>query len=193
MSGGGSGSGAGAVARDLLGLNNLPGKGPQAKRKDTTPKSRNTLKPVAKPSTPPPGRDSTPASRSDDREFTPGADARSKWSTDLLHALGYPVTASNVAFLNAWQLGEGTRARFNPLATTQPWSGAGKFNSVGVRNYSSYEDGLAATVKTLRNGRYTEILAALKSGNGTHAAVSSQLNTWGTGSTLVQRILSAGG
>ena len=103
----------------------------------------------------------------------------SGWEQQLLRALGVPVTKTNVSSLAEWQRREGGTAAFNPLNTTQPAPGAGNYNSVGVRNYRSLQQGLNATVRTLRNGRYDDILQAL----GSNQPLGSQqsLGVWGTG------------
>jgi hypothetical protein len=118
--------------------------------------------------------------------------ARQRFASDLLARLGMPQTAENVRALVAWQQAEGTRAAFNPLATTQGSAGANDFNSVGVKNYTSYAQGLDATVTTLRNGRYGEILAALLDGSSASRLASAvERSPWGTGDG-VRRVLAAG-
>jgi hypothetical protein len=118
--------------------------------------------------------------------------ARQQFASDLLARLGMPQTAENVRALVAWQQAEGTRAAFNPLATTQGSAGANDFNSVGVKNYTSYAQGLDATVTTLRNGRYGEILAALLDGSSASRLASAvERSPWGTGDG-VRRVLAAG-
>lgn len=103
-----------------------------------------------------------------------------------------PKTAENQRALIAWARAEGTSASFNPLATTQGATGASNFNSVGVKNYPSYEVGLDATVKTLRNGRYENILAALRRGtNAMEVGQAVEDSPWGTGG-LVLRVLQNG-
>lgn len=88
----------------------------------------------------------------------------------LLAALSAPATPANVAFLLSWMDQENTRAAFNPLATTQRMDGATAFNSAGVRNYLSMEQGITAQAKTLRNGRYPTILQGLQAGAPERAA-----------------------
>jgi hypothetical protein len=123
--------------------------------------------------------------------FTPSTD-RAQWATDLLNQLGLPVTAENVKALGAWAQAEGTKATYNPLATTQSMPGATSFNRVGVRNYASYSDGIAATARTLTNGHYPNILAALRSGTSAVAVAQAVANSpWGTGSGVL-RVLGAG-
>jgi peptidoglycan hydrolase CwlO-like protein len=108
------------------------------------------------------------------------------WAQALLVAMRLPVTADNVAAIAAWEMAEGghwyNSARYNPLNTTQDMPGAAAFNSVGVKAYASWKQGLQATVKTLKNGNYGAIIAALKRGRDS-AAVAHAVGAspWGTG------------
>lgn len=94
------------------------------------------------------------------------------WAIALLNQDGDPITNANVNSLMAWANREGghwhNTARFNPINTTQemPGSTAISGNSAGVQAYTSWQQGIDATLKTLHNGRYNDILAALKSGQG---------------------------
>jgi hypothetical protein len=81
---------------------------------------------------------------------------RGAWAVTLLEALNAPVCQSNLVSLVAWQTAEGTSAGWNPLATTLSAPGATQYNSAGVRNYGSLEDGIEATVDTLDGGYYTQ-------------------------------------
>jgi hypothetical protein len=114
---------------------------------------------------------------------------REKWAHDFLTRLGMPVTSENVRLMVAWQQAEGTRAQFNPLATTQGMPGATKFNSVGVKNYLSYDDGITANIKAITNGRYENILASLRRGDSAvTTAQAIAASPWGSGG-LVLKIL----
>jgi hypothetical protein len=42
-----------------------------------------------------------------------------QWARDFLTKLNMPITSENVRAIAAWQQAEGTKASFNPLATTQ--------------------------------------------------------------------------
>lgn len=120
------------------------------------------------------------ASKAAPKGYTP-------FATDLLTRLGMPVTSENVRAVVAWARAEGTAAANNPLATTQPMEGATRFNSAGVRNYSSYQEGLEATVRTLQNGRYDNVLAALRAGTSADdvgRAVAA--SPWGTGEGVLR-------
>ena len=115
-----------------------------------------------------------------------------QWAKDFLTKLGAPVTASNVQAIAAWEQAEGTKASFNPLATTQGgYAGETQFNSVGVKNFATYQDGIDANVKVITNGLYGNILAALQQGNNAMAVAQAITNSpWGTGSG-VERVLNS--
>ena len=112
------------------------------------------------------------------------------WAQALLKALAVPMTSENVAAIVAWEMAEGgnwyNAAHYNPLNTTEPMPGATVFNSVGVKAYTSWAEGLKATVITLHNGRYGGILAALGNGNDAEAVATAVASSpWGTGSFSV--------
>lgn len=87
-----------------------------------------------------------------------------EWAEALLGRLDAPVSRNNLVALIAWQTAEGTRASWNPLATTYRIPGTTVMNDHGVRNYRSKEEGIEATVRTLAiPGRgYGAILDALR-------------------------------
>jgi hypothetical protein len=108
---------------------------------------------------------------------------RTAWGISLLNRLHAPLTPENLSFLTRWQGMENTNAAYNPLATTQPARGATAFNSAGVRNYLTPQQGYDATIKTLQNGYYPDIVRGLMSGHPFNdKASASELNKWGTGS-----------
>src|SRR4051794_31933346 len=65
-------------------------------------------------------------------------------------------------------------------------------NSVGVKAYTSWDQGFTATVDTLNNGRYGGILDALRSGSAMDVANAVAASPWGTGS-LMRKLLGSGG
>lgn len=75
-----------------------------------------------------------------------------QWAALLLDRLDAPRCANNLIVVVAWAAQEGTDAGWNPLATTLDYPNATSFNSAGVKNYPSLEDGLTATVLTLQHG-----------------------------------------
>lgn len=109
----------------------------------------------------------------------------------VLRAAGLPLTRTNVDFFNnVWIPSEGTRAAFNPLATTRRWPGSTAFNAVGVRNFKTPQDGIRATAETLRNGYYGPILALLERGNASMSdlARAVQQSPWGTKQGLIGKL-----
>jgi peptidoglycan hydrolase CwlO-like protein len=109
------------------------------------------------------------------------------WAQAFLKRLGMPMTADNVAAVVAWEMAEGghwyNTAYYNPLNTTQTMPGATIFNSVGVKAYKSWAQGLEASVITINNGFYGGILAAMRRGNDAQAVADAvAASPWGTGS-----------
>lgn len=114
------------------------------------------------------------------------------FASDILAGIGAPSTPENIRFIEAWMRAEGGASHNNPLNTTQGAPGATDFNSVGVKTYTSYEQGVTATIQTLLNGMYGPIIDALKAGTSAQAAAAAlAASPWGTGA-LVQQILGGG-
>ena len=114
------------------------------------------------------------------------------WAQAFVKSLGMPMTADNVAAVVAWEMAEGghwyNTAFYNPLNTTQSMPGATIFNSVGVKAYTSWAQGLKASVITIRNGFYGGILDALRRGNDAQAVADAvAASPWGTGSFTPKR------
>lgn len=94
----------------------------------------------------------------------------------------------------AWARAEGGTATNNPWNTTQPWPGATNYNSVGVKNYRTGSDGVAATVVTLKNGHYPTMCKLYRTpGKLTAAqiveACRAEFHTWGTHPDTILRVL----
>ena len=105
----------------------------------------------------------------------------------LLVELGAPVTSENLKFLYAWRQAEGKGGRYNPFNTTWKLPGSTNMNKVGVQHYESLEDGMIATLKTLRNGRYSCIVDGLKNDIGaSQISKCPSLKTWGTGDLVAK-------
>lgn len=113
------------------------------------------------------------------------------WKAALAQQVGVPLTPQVSHFFDLWSRAEGGGATNNPFNTTQPGYGsAGNYNSVGVKNYSDPMGGIQATAATLKNGRYGNILQAMRSGD-VHAMAQALYNSpWGTGA-LVLKMLGA--
>lgn len=106
------------------------------------------------------------------------------FATALLNALGAPLTNANVQSIVAWENREGgnwhNNAKYNPLNTTLNEPGASSINSVGVRAYTSWNQGIQATLSTLNSG-YSDIVSALKSGQGLGSKPLAGLSKWSGG------------
>jgi hypothetical protein len=114
-----------------------------------------------------------------------------KWAEQLLGMIGAPVNKNTLSLIRAWAAAENTKAAFNPLATTLPMQGASNFNSVGVKNYTTWQQGLSATAKTLLNTPSEgPILQALR-GNlpAEDIARIIGLSPWGTSGSNIASLL----
>jgi peptidoglycan hydrolase-like protein with peptidoglycan-binding domain len=113
--------------------------------------------------------------------------------TAILTGVGAPITDENLKFFYAWRKGEGGKATNNPFNTTfklSKDSGISNYNSAGVKNYSTPNYGIEATVKSLLLPYYTCIVDGLKSDIGSDKLSKCEsLKTWGTGD-LVAKVLS---
>jgi predicted nucleotidyltransferase len=113
--------------------------------------------------------------------------------TAILTGVGAPITDENLKFFYAWRKGEGGKATNNPFNTTfklSKDSGMSDYNKVGVKNYSTPNYGIEATVKTLLLPYYTCITNGLKNDIGSDKLSKCEsLKTWGTGD-LVAKVLS---
>lgn len=107
----------------------------------------------------------------------------------ILEGLGAPITEENMKFMIAWRQSEGSGGKYNPFNTTQNMQGAISINSHGVKSYRTLEDGIIATIKTLKNGRYNCIVNGLVNDIGAeNIARCESLKTWGTGD-LVSKVI----
>lgn len=118
---------------------------------------------------------------------------REDFARRLLPAIGAPVTQRNLWALVSWMQAEGSTAKFNPLATTQEMPGAKNFNSVGVKNYTSLEQGVEATAKTLNYGAdrdlygYKPIRRRLRRNAWAYWTLRAvEASIWGTGGLAVR-------
>jgi hypothetical protein len=115
------------------------------------------------------------------------------WQKAILKGIGAPITKNNIKLLNAWARAEGGTASYNPLNTTQPASGASNYNTVGVKNFRNPQQGAQATIKTLLNGYYPNIVDGLR--NDAHPNITAQAiekSPWGTGGGVLNVLGSTG-
>ena len=121
----------------------------------------------------------------------------------ILTGVGAPITKENMKFMYAWRQGEGAKAAFNPFNTTKKKEKSTFYNCLsrkdgkcvgGVRNYSSQQEGIDATIETLKLSYYSCITDGLKNDIGAKKIAKeckSALKTWGTGE-LVAKVLDGG-
>ena len=119
---------------------------------------------------------------------------RASWAHSLLSALDVPITSQNLAIIVGWATAEGGAgpqfgvpaniASYNPLNTTQtePGSVGTPGNVPPVQAYANWAQGLQATVTTLNNGNYPDILDMLQSGTASAAVAARTIDgsKWGT-------------
>lgn len=103
------------------------------------------------------------------------------WAEAVLQSTGLPQTQVGVDVLVAVTVGEGCDAAWNPAATELKLSGSTNFNDVGVQNYISPAQGVAAVAATLHDGRYPAVLNELGQGTDGPASITAwALGPWGT-------------
>ena len=126
-----------------------------------------------------------------------GTKKEAEWARDLLTSLGAPHSDSNISAITTWMRHEGgggkvtgigvNSAMYNPLNTTLDRPGATAMNSVGVKRYLSWEQGMNATVSTLLGNRadqrgYSAIVQALQGDAGVSAVLNAVNNSaWRSG------------
>ena len=91
-----------------------------------------------------------------------------KFYDKLLDKLGAPKTDGNKFILMAWSQIENPSCNWNAFSTKQPYGGSVACINSGVnknvQSFNNIDDGVAAAYKTLMNGNYPNLVAALKSG-----------------------------
>lgn len=106
----------------------------------------------------------------------------------LLAYMKCPPSTANIHSLTAWRTKEspwnnsppdGAQYTHNPLNTTENGPGViGEVNSVGVKRYDNWADGIKNTGDTITNGSYPQILSRLRSGQGLCGFTSQEFVTW---------------
>lgn len=108
-----------------------------------------------------------------------------RWALDFLAMAGFPPTPENVRAVVSWEYAEssGGGGMYNPLNTTQGgYFGETDFNSVGVKNYRQYNDGLAANARVIHNGYYPDVVANFRLGEDARRTCDAITRSpWGTG------------
>lgn len=115
-----------------------------------------------------------------------GSVTPTSFAKSLLTALNAPLTAANVKSIVDWEALEGgnwdNTATYNPLNTTQAEPGYGETGTQGnIGAYTSWAQGLQATVQTLTSSIYSPIVSALQSGTGLGGLHLTALHDWSAG------------
>ena len=114
-----------------------------------------------------------------------GGRSPDQWALDFLAAARFPATPANVQVVVSWEYAESGAGggMWNPLNTTQGgYAGETDFNSVGVKNYARYVDGIAANARVIRNGYYGAAVASFTMGtDARRTADAITASPWGTG------------
>jgi len=120
---------------------------------------------------------------------------RGQWSIDMLKSLGNNNPNEKTQNLvSSWTLAEGTKAKYNPLATTLDYGTNTKFNNCcggnGVKNYLTRAQGIEATVLTLKGNHsgYSTIVKGLIGNDPELALRGMHLSPWGTNFIHVETV-----
>jgi len=112
-----------------------------------------------------------------------------RFYTKILKGLGVPLSKSNYFFLYGIAQTEFTKAKFNPFATTMKMPNSEQFgnNTAGVQSYSTENEGIKATVDTMKLKYYKGIVNAMKENDGSDFANELEntaemwvISPWGT-------------
>lgn len=115
---------------------------------------------------------------------------RLEWAQRFLRQLGVPVTDRTRMAMVVWMQSEGSPARWNPLATILPMPGAVTMNSAGVKHYPDRRTGLEASLRTIREEQYDEIVRRLARNSYPRYIVNAIAESpWGTDGELMLRVL----
>lgn len=111
-----------------------------------------------------------------------GLRTRPGWARAFLRAIPEPRTACNLSAVLEWETREGggfgNQAAFNPLNVNPgpgaPWPG---YSAIGAWAFPDARTGLAYSVRTILNGNYGGILAALHAGDSAQAVCDAIENS----------------
>ena len=112
----------------------------------------------------------------------------SDWAKSFLQGLGAPTTPGNVNLVVDWENREsgGGGGLYNPLNSVLPTPNSSPANSAGVQNYTSYEEGLAASVATFSQTQWAAVVQALRANDqgGAIVAIEQEYQGWDPNFTL---------
>jgi hypothetical protein len=111
---------------------------------------------------------------------------RGEFAKRVLEGIGAPLTTHTRRAMQAWLQAEGGSADFNPLNTTlhMPNSRTLPGNIAGVQEYRSIDDGVTATIRTLKENAhgYPKIRRRLRLNAPAWATLDAIIESdWGTG------------
>jgi hypothetical protein len=117
---------------------------------------------------------------------------RGDFATKVLKGLGAPVTIHTRRALQAEMQAEGGEAKFNPFNTTLRRQGSTNYNTARVQNYVTAAQGVAATVRTLKEDQpgYARIRRRLRE-NAPASKILAAIgeSSWGTSGTVALEVL----
>jgi hypothetical protein len=116
---------------------------------------------------------------------------RRQWARDFAAALGNTTpSASLLSWISAWAAKENSHATYNPLNTTYDLPPNTNYNSVGVKNYTTRNQGIEATVRTLRGNHtgYADIVKGIVQNDPQTAANGLLVAPWGTNGAAVMAL-----
>lgn len=108
------------------------------------------------------------------------------WAGSVLKQIGAPVTATNLAAMVSWVNSESSSANNyqtwnNPLNTTRKDANSVSKNYAGVQEFANEDASIAATVATLKQSNFKDILSVLQKDQGFSALnMAVQGDKWGT-------------
>jgi hypothetical protein len=111
---------------------------------------------------------------------------RAEWVGAFLVARKCPETPENLVAMLTWIRSEWggwapVRAKWNPLNTTLSLPPQSDYNSIGVKNYETFEQGVTANSETLALSYYPAIRAALEAGNDANRTIAAiHASPWGS-------------
>jgi hypothetical protein len=113
---------------------------------------------------------------------------RGEFTREVFGRLQFRIDGSTLAFGVAWAAFEGNDALNNPWSTTEDGFGGWDYNDVGVKNYPTLLDGIAATISTLLDSPYEHLRIVLGRRDSTIREILGALNSSPWGSTVTQTL-----
>jgi len=124
----------------------------------------------------------------------PLMEQRVQWGVTLFTQAKLPINVNDMISIVAWETAEGggfgNLAAYNPLNTTQVLDGSWPINYAGVQSYTSYQNGLTATIETLGYSSYVPIIDSFDAGAPpVYTAQAIGDSPWGTPGFLVSECI----